>query len=129
PLLDIQFLNFSGMLSQESSASLGVFIFHEFSNQLRSQDTIFHRHSLKCTTGWIKHRIAQFFGIHFTQTLEAFKLQSLGLRMRLHELVTRLIIQQPHYFSPVLNRIEWRTGNKHMSILDQIAKFLVKKSQ
>ena len=49
--------------------------------------------------------------------------------MCLHELVARLVIQQPCYLSLILNRIERWARNKDMAALDEIAKFLVKQRE
>ncbi len=46
--------------------------------------------------------------------------------MRLNELGAGLVIQQPRYFSLILNRVERRTCNKDVPAFDQVAEFLVK---
>src|SRR6266516_6611157 len=124
--LYIQFLDLPRMFSEEDTPGFGVLVLHQFRHQSRRQHTVFHCDAPECAPCGIKHSVAQFFGIHLTQAFETLELEALGSCMCLNKLVACLIIQQPCYFSLVLDRIQWWAGNKDMASLDQIAKFLVK---
>ena len=49
--------------------------------------------------------------------------------MGFHKLKASIVIQQPERLALIFDRVQWGTGNIHVTLLDEVTKFLVKERE